>query len=123
MSSMSVRRRRKLKRINAASADGIGFEHFAEAAECAQSLDHFFERLAPRKRSGVDVAQDRLHHLRDVRWLDLLVINLWRCAQREILHQQEVDFVAVDVAFRLFAKMALNQPAQACFAGVQRRHL
>jgi len=70
----------------AALSDEVGFEHFAQAAERAQGFDHFFKRLAPRKRRGVDFAEHRLHHLRDVGWLNLLVINLRRSAKREILH-------------------------------------
>jgi len=53
----------------------------------------------------------------------LFVIDLRRSTEREVLHQQEVDFVTVDIGFGGLAQMALDKRAQAALAGVQGGHL
>ena len=141
ISSISVRRSRKLKRMKANSGrwlieqfaggffylaallDEICLQHVAEAAEAAKSGDHFFQRLAPGNRSSTDLAQDGFHDLRGVFQLDLLVIDLRRSAKREILDQEKVGLVAIHIRFGRLAEMALDQGAESGFAGIQRGHL
>ena len=107
----------------AALFDEIGFQHVPEAAEAAQRDDHFFQRLAPVKRRGADLAQNRFHHYCDVVEFDLLVVDLRGSAEREILDQEEVRLVAIHVGFRRLAQMALDEGAKSGFAGIQRGHL
>src|SRR5271163_3140975 len=108
---------------SAALFDEIGFEDVAEAAESAERLNHFFERLAPGQGSGVRFAKHGLHHLGDVGGFDLLVVDLGGSAESKVLNEQEVDLVAVDGGFRGFAQVALDEGAQTGLAGVERGHL
>ena len=72
---------------------------------------------------GIYISEHRLHDLRDIRRFDLFVISLCGRAERKVLHEQEVDLVSIDIAFRGLAQMTLNQRAQSRFTGVQRGHL
>ena len=59
----------------------------------------FFERLAPFERSCIGLRQHRLQNTAHVVESDFLAIEFFRCAQREILHEEQIDFVAIDVRF------------------------
>ena len=103
--------------------DEAGFQDLPEAAETAQRSDHFFQWCAPIKGRGVHIPEHGLHHLGHITKLNLLVINLRRGAQGEVLHQKKVNFVPVRIALLGFPQVPADERAQACFAGVQRSHL
>src|SRR5216684_1916766 len=107
----------------AALFDEIGFENLPQAAESPQRFDHLLQRGAPGQRVRINVAQDRLHDLRDVAKLDLFVINLRRHLERKILRQHEVDFVPVNVALLGFAQMPRDQGAKPALAVIESGHL
>ena len=94
-----------------------------DGEESAQGGDHLLQRLGPRERPGVDVTEDRLHDLRDIGDLDLLVVDLCGGAKREVLHEEKINFVAIGLVFERFAPVPLNQSAQSTLAGVERGHL
>src|SRR5580704_11987351 len=68
----------------AALFDEIGLQNIAKALEPAQGDDHLLEWFTPAHWSAVHIAEDRLHNLRDIGQLNLLMIDFRRCAQREI---------------------------------------
>src|ERR1700682_6105621 len=80
--------------------DEIRLQDFTKAAESSQLLDHLLERLAPLEGWVVDIPQDLFHDVRDVEKLDLFVVNLRGSAESKVLHQQEIDLVAVHVSLR-----------------------
>src|SRR6202035_369651 len=98
--------------------DEIGFQNFSQTSKTVQGLDHEFQRRTPRQRRRRYFTENRLYDLGDVCKLDALVINLGRCAERKVLHQQKVDFVAVEGGLRWFAQVSFNQRLQAALAGV-----
>ena len=64
---------------------------------CSSLLQNLVERLAPFERSCIRLGQNGLQDARDVVKTDLLAHQVLRSAQGEILHQQQIDFVAIGV--------------------------
>src|ERR1700675_779256 len=99
----------------AALLDEIRLQDFTEAAETSQLLDHLLKRLAPLEGGVVDITQHLLHDLCDVEKFDLFVVNLRGSAESKVLHQQEVDLVAVHMSLRGFLKMTVDEASQIGF--------
>ena len=83
-----------------------------ESAVFAKSRPLILDPLSGHPESSLHVTK-----------LNLLVINLRRGAQGEVLHQKKVNFVPVRIALFRFPQVPADERAQACFAGVQRSHL
>src|SRR5256886_4050708 len=89
--------------------DEAGFQDLPEAAETAQRSDHFFQWCAPIQGRGIHIPEHGLHHLGHITKLNLLVINLRRGAQGEVLHQKKVNFVPVRIALLGFPQVPADE--------------
>src|SRR5579885_340056 len=99
----------------AALFDEVGLQDFTQAAEFPQRFNHLVERFAECRSLRCDFSQDGAQDLGYIRLLDLLVVDLRRRAKSEILDEEEINFVAIDVAFRRLAKVPVNQSREAGF--------
>src|SRR5260370_10482633 len=81
------------------------------------------QRRAPCERGRIHLSQHRLHHLGNVRKLDLFVVDLRGHLERKILREHEVDLVPVTVTLFGFAQMRRDQRAKPAFTIIQRGHL
>ncbi len=67
----------------------------AETLALLRLLKNLFERLAPFEWSGIRFGQNRFENSRHVAERDFLVQQVFRRAHHKILHQQQINLVAV----------------------------
>src|SRR5260370_17130797 len=81
------------------------------------------QRRAPCERGRIHLSQHRLHHLGNVRKLDVVVVDLRGALGGKILREHEVDLVSVNVIVFGFAQMPSDQRAKPALTIIQRGHL
>src|SRR6185437_10239483 len=94
-------------------------EQIAQAMAAIYFRQHRLDGLAPFERRGVCLAEDRAEDACDVRKLDFAAVEPLRGTEREILNEQEINFVAVNRGLIAFLELAENKCPQGFLAGVQ----
>ena len=93
--------------------------HVAQALALRDFSKDLVQRGAPFQGRDIRLAQHGSQNLRDVIESNIFAIKVLGSAQREVLHQQQIDFVAVGWCLFLFLQLPLQKGPQPLFAGVE----
>jgi len=95
------------------------FHQIAEAMALLRLLENLVERFAPFQRSRIRLDKNRPQNSRHIAERDFLVQQVHCRAHHEILHQQQINLVAVGVRLVHLPQLAVDQGAQCLLAPIK----